>query len=131
MTGQIDVNAIADVLNNKVDLAEGANQASVDYVVESQLPTAQNNYTWYRLYKSGWVEQGGSVGTGETTLVFLKQMQDTTYFICLTAGRESNWAGDYAPQFYSKTNTGVKIKFDSESTHNVWEVKGMSAQGGS
>lgn len=33
--------------------------AGADYVVESQLPTAQNNYTWYRKYKSGWVEQGG------------------------------------------------------------------------
>lgn len=31
----------------------------VDYVVESQLPTAENGYVWYRKYKSGWVEQGG------------------------------------------------------------------------
>ena len=33
----------------------------IDYVVESQEPTEANGYTWYRLYKSGWVEQGGSV----------------------------------------------------------------------
>ena len=32
---------------------------NADYVIESQLPTAENNYTWYRKYKSGWVEQGG------------------------------------------------------------------------
>lgn len=31
----------------------------LDYVIESQEPTAENNYTWYRKYKSGWVEQGG------------------------------------------------------------------------
>ncbi len=30
-----------------------------DYVIETQLPTAENNYIWYRKYKSGWVEQGG------------------------------------------------------------------------
>ena len=36
--------------------------ANADYVVESQLPTAENNYTWYRKYKSGWVEQGGRSG---------------------------------------------------------------------
>lgn len=30
-----------------------------DYVIEWQTPTADNNYTWYRKYKSGWVEQGG------------------------------------------------------------------------
>lgn len=35
-----------------------------DYVVESQLPTALNNYTWYRKYKSGWVEQGGIATSG-------------------------------------------------------------------
>ncbi|MBO4672683.1 MAG: hypothetical protein J5608_03465, partial [Alphaproteobacteria bacterium] len=31
----------------------------LDYVIESQNPTAENNYTWYRKYKSGWIEQGG------------------------------------------------------------------------
>ncbi len=30
-----------------------------DYVVAWQMPTAENNNTWYRKYKSGWVEQGG------------------------------------------------------------------------
>lgn len=30
----------------------------LDYVVASQAPTAANSYTWYRKYKSGWVEQG-------------------------------------------------------------------------
>lgn len=33
--------------------------ATADYVVEWQAPTDLNNYTWYRKYKSGWVEQGG------------------------------------------------------------------------
>lgn len=32
---------------------------SMDYVVETQEPTAENNYIWFRRYKSGWVEQGG------------------------------------------------------------------------
>lgn len=30
-----------------------------DYVVDWQMPTSANSYTWYRKYKSGWVEQGG------------------------------------------------------------------------
>ena len=30
----------------------------VDTVVAFQAPTASNNYTWYRKYSSGWVEQG-------------------------------------------------------------------------
>lgn len=39
----------------------------IDYVVESQAPTAGNNYTWYRKYKSGWVEQGGKATVSSTT----------------------------------------------------------------
>ncbi len=35
-----------------------------DYVIEWQTPTADNNYTWYRKYKSGWVEQGGLMSNG-------------------------------------------------------------------
>ena len=30
-------------------------------VIEFQEPTATNNYTWYRKYADGWVEQGGYV----------------------------------------------------------------------
>ena len=59
MSDQIDVNQLSNALQQKVDLPSGKSQADIDYVVESQLPTAENNYTWYRLYKSGWVEQGG------------------------------------------------------------------------
>lgn len=36
-----------------------------DYVVDWQTPAASNNYTWYRKYKSGWVEQGGTL-SGKT-----------------------------------------------------------------
>ena len=33
--------------------------SGTDYVIEWQEPVPENNYTWYRKYKSGWVEQGG------------------------------------------------------------------------
>lgn len=44
-------------------LAKQSDLDTADYVVEYQNPTAENNYSWYRKYKSGWVEQGGK-GTG-------------------------------------------------------------------
>ena len=42
-----------------------------DYVVAWQSPTADNNYTWYRLYKSGWVEMGGMIpkNAGTTSVI--------------------------------------------------------------
>lgn len=56
--------------------------ASADYVVESQLPTANNNYTWYRKYKSGWVEMGGQItvssSSGETVSLPI-EMADAYY----------------------------------------------------
>lgn len=56
----INIDAIADSLNNKVDLPSVAtSQDDIDFVIEWQKATADNDYTWYRKYKSGWVEQGG------------------------------------------------------------------------
>lgn len=53
-----------------------------DWVVESQLPTADNNYTWYRKYKSGWVEMGGQSTSQTITLPI--EMADTNYNIQMT-----------------------------------------------
>ena len=56
-----------------------------DYVIESQTPTAENNYTWYRKYKSGWVEQGGigTISNNTYTANFPCTMIDTNYFVFL------------------------------------------------
>lgn len=52
-------------------LARQSTLDAADYVVAWQVPTAENNYTWYRKYKSGWVEQGGqSVDTAEFPIPF-------------------------------------------------------------
>lgn len=65
MATQADLNNKADtsyidgLLATKADTDLGNIPTNYDYVVESQLPTAGNGYTWYRKYKSGWVEQGG------------------------------------------------------------------------
>lgn len=54
-----------------------------DYVIESQLPAAGNNYTWYRLYNSGWIEQGGLTTGGSTSagalVSFPVAMSDLNY----------------------------------------------------
>lgn len=55
-----------------------------DYVVESQVNA---DGSWYRKYKSGWLEQGGLVtvfGTVGATVTLLKPFADTTYNIQLT-----------------------------------------------
>ena len=67
----------------------------IDYVIETQTPTAQNNYTWYRKYKSGWVEQGGYIasGGGGIAVTLPVTMADANYQIILTGKHDSNTAG--------------------------------------
>ncbi len=39
--------------------AEMFNDLNAHKVIDFQVPTASNGYTWYRKYADGWVEQGG------------------------------------------------------------------------
>lgn len=86
MSEDINIGVITEALNNKVDLPNPTvPQDAVDYVVEMQRPTAENNYTWYRKYKSGWVEQGGYIAANGTTydnyaITLPVLMADTHYF---------------------------------------------------
>ena len=48
-----------DTLTTSVGTLDNRTTGILDYVIETQLPSAENNYIWYRKYKSGWVEQGG------------------------------------------------------------------------
>lgn len=51
----INVGAISEALNNKADRDFNNVLSNYDYVVQ----TYKSGTTWYRKYKSGWVEQGG------------------------------------------------------------------------
>lgn len=66
ITGELDTFLTADDLTDLNNTVDGHTTSintlnGYDYVVESQSPTADNNYTWYRKYKSGFVEIGGKV----------------------------------------------------------------------
>ncbi|MCM1260505.1 MAG: hypothetical protein NC222_06080 [Staphylococcus sp.] len=109
-----------------------------DYVVDSYSDDSGN---WYRLYKSGWIEQGGiwlvTNGTGEVKLTLLKPMKDMFYQILLTTGDNTGGDGHYAAnanlanvQFYNKTPTGffMTVATGSNSFGRCWNVKGYVAQ---
>lgn len=113
---------------------------TADYVVEWQRPTDLNGYTWYRKYKSGWVEQGGSdfttrtinAGTGTTWSVTMPvPMSDTNYNIQISFDN-----GNLAPAVNNNkqtTTTQVYLGCKNQSTSNVtsqvqyWQVCGMAA----
>ena len=111
--------------NHFVQLQSGVAQADVDYVVESY----QNGTSWYRVYKSGWCEQGGELNaSSSTTITFLKPFADTNYYIAKTyiGTYTGTWLGDYE-RFYDKTSTSIKTYVGAGTDVYVWEAKGYIA----
>lgn len=109
--------------------------AGADYVIESQLPTAANNYTWYRKYKSGWVEQGGcyskNIGTGDTawSVSLPVPMSDNNYTASVNVNGGNS--GNITIQCEGNTSTVVKGYGRSPSGAGskkiMWRVEGMAA----
>lgn len=138
----INVGAISEALNNKADrdlnntdvqsrLDNKANTnlnnipSAYDYVVESQLPTSSNGYTWYRKYKSGWVEQGGICPSLGYTVTFPVVMADVNY---TALGTARGTTGNYAIRVQDITTTGIKLNSSSSNQHEIWwQVSGMAA----
>lgn len=144
----INVNELAEAINDKMD-TDLSNTSSnpdvnafldallskgVDVVIESQLPTAENNYTWYRKYKSGWVEQGGHImattsAWASTTITLPVTMANRYYCI----SRAGNWsdAASSSCTITAMTTTTFTITYAFNTMDyggTMWEVKGMAAQ---
>jgi len=109
--------------------------AGADYVVESQLPTAQNNYTWYRKYKSGWVEQGGkttqtATSSVDATILFPVEMQDEEYTVTFSVC--SSVANDGAESsVLTQTRVGMNLHADSMTSTSgakgfMWKICGVA-----
>lgn len=105
----------------------------VDTVVAFQAPTAGNNYTWYRKYSSGWVEQGGycdgNTDYANNFLILPVQMSNDKYTITVGWTRQ-----DDCSNIIEQTTTGIKINnrvyADTWYTNNYkgyWRVEGMAA----
>ncbi|MFQ6739189.1 MAG: hypothetical protein ACLRFJ_00770 [Alphaproteobacteria bacterium] len=97
----------------------------IDYVIESQAPTAENNYTWYRKYKSGWVEMGGTIAVGgdSVSIIFPLEMANTNYQILSGFADHS---GAQGWRYTNKTSMGfTKNLIGSVDCGGSYEVKGM------
>ena len=109
-----------------------ATDGMIDYVIESQEPTSGNGYTWYRKYKSGWVEQGGviSIVKGVINVTLPVEMNDTNYLVSMSAGN-GNPASMYAGAYrWDRTSTTI-ISLTNNNTETItfsWLVLGQSAQ---
>lgn len=106
---------------NASTIALDAGTTATDEIIDYQEPTAQNNYTWYRKYRSGWVEQGGFVHEGSTAtqITFPVAMTDTNYTLVL--------GGSNANMYHTnKTTTGFVFNSNAGGDHE-WLVLGLVA----
>ena len=141
----INIGAITESLNNKSDrdLKNTDISSGADAVIEYQVPTAENNYTWYRKYASGWVEQGGyiastSASSSNVLITLPVEMADTNYRFQRTyhGGAASNvgitwdWISDFpSTELSKKTTTQISTGLigNTYALGMYWEVKGMAA----
>ena len=131
-----------DSTTKTVRVHDGITQGGVgfvDLVVDFQAPTAENNYTWNRKYKSGWVEQGGcllNAATGAHTITIPIEMASVD---------ELKKSAITTPIYISGTiqDQGVTVRNSNDSSwsttqidcyswgatiHIKWQVSGMAAE---
>ena len=122
-----------EILNGKVDIDQLQN-----YVIlsEFQAPTAENNYTWYKKYTNGWVEQGGvfkasSNAGGTNTVINLPITMSNEHYTATLGLGDSNTANTNAYMWVcSKSTTSFTVissLVDNTVTESGWQVSGMAA----
>ena len=112
--------------------ADGGKDISTgDYVVEWKAPTV-SDATWYRLYKSGWIEQGGQynqAASAWTTITLLKEMADLSYRVIISQQfNDTVYFKNATCGAYVYSTTEMKISCYSNAGQMNWEVKGFAAQ---
>lgn len=125
----IDFGQLSEALNDKSDrdLRNVDTTAKADAIIDFQVPTAENNYTWYRKYVSGWVEQGGIKVANTTTVNFPVTMANTDYWY-IVKGNYNNTTGSYSSSHdYVTTKNTTNFVLSTGGTTACWEVKGMAA----
>lgn len=112
-----EIGQITEALNDKVDKGH--------QVVEFQEPTAGNNYTWYRKYADGWVEQGGQtiITQNGNDITLPIEMANTDYAVFSIIMQNTNGYN----RCYSRTTTAISMASSGGNNTSSWQVSGMAA----
>ncbi len=123
---------LATQIQLKADTSLFNVDSDIDFVIESWNDGAGN---WYRKYRSGWVEQGGSTpkSTAGGTVTFPVEFADTNYTVATTKSTRSNTQTDTggvdsASEIGSYTTTGFHYSQQNSSmVYTQWVAKGKAA----
>ena len=99
-------------------------------LIDFQIPTAENGYTWYRKYADGWVEQGGRTTTSNQTITFpipFADVPNMTWGLC-TSRRAASYDAEIFFGSITTTNfiSGSRLN-DAVSPGYMWHAVGMAA----
>ena len=117
---QLAVSVTDEALETCTNVLADVAELKSHEVIAFQAPTAGNNYTWYRKYADGWVEQGGitTSGTIVQSVALPVTMADTNYTISLVA-TSNNASG--------KNNVGI-VGYENVSTTG-FDTRGNTVNG--
>lgn len=120
------------LVNAKQDKITGVSGVG-DYVVEWKAPTSADP-SWYRKYKSGWVEQGGKFQAATTnveyTVTLSKPYDGTEYYVSVnqvTKGSGTNTVYDSQYVVNKATGSFGVVQGQSERPYYNWKTEGMGA----
>lgn len=121
----INVGQLTESLNGKADTSLNNIPTNYDYVVESKFPTTEDP-SWYRVYKSGWVEQGGTAQASNNVInvTLTKPYINTYYVINATYRGGGSWPAAIQLQNITTTSFTIAVPVD---WYINWEAKGQGA----
>lgn len=132
MPDGINYDAFSEALNDKADrdLQNVDTVSGGDAVIAFQRPTAENGYTWFRKYASGWIEQGGSGVSANVTITLPKPMADDHYTATMPGITTYSSAAGIGADAIVITKTTTTIKYGVMSSFGFtfdWQISGMAA----
>lgn len=105
--------------------------ANIDYVVDRKVPT-ESDPSWYRKYKSGWVEQGSQTanipGSTPTTVTLLKPYSNINYNVIIQPIGTYTQEGEANCTIPTRTTTNFVITSGQIAAQAFsWRAEGQGA----
>ena len=140
--GELTLDTQRKVIRFHDGVTRGGIELGAPSLVAVQRPTASNNYTWFRKYSDGWVEQGGRVGSNVTqnTVNMPIEMTDEYYTLVVTSrqsgyqnaadGVNRNTVMNWSATVYMTRTTSFGVRESgTESAYSgfAWYVAGYAA----
>lgn len=126
----INIGQFSEALNDKMDRDAHNVQSPSAVVIETQTPNSSNNYTWYRKWSDGWVEQGARYETNSNieNITFPVAFAAVPTIITTSSSTTRTSYQDYQIDVYNLTTTGfTKQYIRTVGTGWGWCAFGMAA----